>query len=403
MPSTRPLLTASSRATRTASYYAAFVALGLAGASLGPTLPGLAAQTRTPLSGISLLITAGALGYLLGSYQGGRWYDRLPGHPLMAALLLVMAATLGLTPLVPALWLLAGVRLLLGAAQGALDVGGNALLVWVHGRRVGPFMNGLHFCWGLGAFLSPVIVAQAMSLGGGITWAYWALALLVLPPALWLLRLPSPAAPAPPRDAAAAQVNRLLVALCSLFLFLYVGAEVGFGTWIYTYALSLGLSDGITAAYLTSAFWGALTAGRLLAIPIAARLAPRTILLGDLVGCLASVGLILLWPGSVGALWVGTVGAGLSMASIFPTTISLAGRRMAITGRVAGWFGVGASAGSICVPWVIGQLFEPIGPRVTMLAVVADLALAVGVYAALIVVSTPRLPARCRVAGGRSL
>jgi FHS family Na+ dependent glucose MFS transporter 1 len=146
----------------------------------------------------------------------------------------------------------------------------------------------------------------------------------------------------------------------------------------------LGLSGATLAAYLTSAFWGALTLGRLLAIPIAARWRPRAILSGDLVGCLVSLSVILLWSKSLVAVWLGTFGMGLSIASIFPTTISLAERRMPITGRVTGWFFVGASVGGMTLPWVIGQLFESIGPRVTMFTIMAGLIAAVGVFALLI-------------------
>ena len=62
---------------------------------------------------------------------------------------------------------------------------------------------------------------------------------------------------------------------------------------------------------------GALTIGRLLAIPLALRFRPRIILFVDLIGCLASVGLVLLWPDSVMAIWIGTLGLGLFMAAIF--------------------------------------------------------------------------------------
>ena len=178
------------RLARTLGYYAAFVALGLVTASLGPTLPDLAANTRTHLSEISFLFTARSLGYLLGSFQGGRLYDRVAGHPVMAAMLIVMAVTMALVPLIPLLWALTAVLLILGVAEGTLDVGGNTLLVWVHRHRVGPFMNGLHFFFGLGSFLSPIIVAQAVLIGGDVTWAYWVVALLVLPVVVWLLRLP---------------------------------------------------------------------------------------------------------------------------------------------------------------------------------------------------------------------
>lgn len=376
------------RVSKTAAYYLAFVALGLSSATLGPTLPALAENTRTHLREISFLFTARSLGYLIGSFFGGRLFDSKPGHPVMAVMLLGMALALVLIPTVSLLWLLTAVLLLLGMAEGALDVGGNTLLVWVHRHLVGPYMNGLHFFFGIGAFLTPLIVAQAVLLSGDITWAYWTLALLVVPVALWLLRLPSPAAQKVAKGGPAGQVNHPLVVLIVLFFFLYVGAEVAFGGWIFTYAVELKVASEALAAYLTSGFWGALTVGRLLAIPIAARVRPRYILLGDLIGCLVSIGLVLLWPGSLLMVWLGTLGVGMSMASIFPTTISLAERRMTVTGQVTGWFFVGASAGGMLLPWLIGQFFEGVGPQVVMMVLWVDLALALGILFVLISHST---------------
>jgi FHS family Na+ dependent glucose MFS transporter 1 len=368
-------------------------------ASMGPTLPGLAEHTQSHLSEISFLFAARWLGYLLGSLLGGRLYDRVAGHPVMAATFILMVGMLILVPLMPLLGLLTLVLLILGMAEATVDVGGNTLLVWVHRHRVGPFMNGLHFFFGVGAFLSPIIIARAVLMSGDITWAYWMVALLMLPMVAWLLRLPSPTSQADFRADLPERVSRhsisrvgsmgsearerLLVALIVFFFFLNVGAEVSFGGWIYTYALALGLSSATIAAYLTSAFWGSLTLGRLLAIPIATRFRPRAILFGDLVGCLVSLSIILLWSKSFVAIWLGTFGMGLSIASVFPTTISLAERRMRITGRVTGWFFVGSSGGGMLLPWLIGQLFESIGPRVTMFTIMADLIVAVGVFALL--------------------
>jgi len=370
--------------SKTIGYYIAFVAMGLSMASLGPTLPGLAEHTRTDLSQISTLFTARSLGYMLGIFLGGRWYDRVPGHPVMGAGLIVMAMMLALVPLMSLLWVLTVVLLMVGMAEGTLDVGGNTLLVWVHRRNVAPFMNGLHFCFGVGAFLSPIVIAQTVLMSDDITWAYWMLALPMVPAALWLLRLPS----LPPRtvskDAPEGQHDPLLIFLIGVFFFTFVGAEMAFGGWIYTYTIALDLGDKASSAYhLTSAFWGALTLGRLLAIPIAVRFSPRSILLGDLVGCLVSVSMILLWSNSVTAIWLGTLGFGFSMASMFPTCLNLAERLMTITGKITGRFLIGGSVGSMSLPWLIGQLFESIGPRVTMVAIMLDLMVAVGIFGAL--------------------
>jgi len=46
------------------------------------------------------------------------------------------------------------------------------------------------------------------------------------------------------------------------------------------------LQDDDVGNYLTSAFWAALTIGRLLIVPLAAYVKPQTILLIDVIGCL---------------------------------------------------------------------------------------------------------------------
>ena len=349
--------------SRTLAYFVAFIALGLASASQGPTLPALAANTGATLAGISILFVARSLGYLGGS-TAGRLFDHLPGHVLMAAALLGMAALLALTPLLPALWLLTLVILLLGLAESVLDVGGNTLLVWEHGEGVGPAMNALHFSFGVGAFLAPIIVAWSLQRSQEITWAYWVLALLMLPVLARLLTLPSPTIRAAGDETELPPVRRSFILLLLLFFFLIVGIEVGFGGWLYTFGVRTTPLGAAAAAYLTSAFWGALTAGRLLAIPLASRLRARAILLLDLLGILLSLTLLLAWPGHVWAIWAAALIGGLSIASLFPTTIIFASRRMPISGRVTGWFFAGASLGGMSLPWLIGQFFERSGPLI---------------------------------------
>ncbi len=359
----------------TAAYYLSFIVLGLATAAEGPSLPTLAKHTSSPLEQISLIFVLGALGYLLGSLVGGRAYDRIPGHRLMAFSMLVMLSAAAVFPLASALWLLLLAAFVMGLGKAALDVGCNTLLQWVHGEGVGPFMNGLHFSFGVGAFLSPILLAQIISITHEIYWVFWTIALLSLPLAIWFWFLPEP----PAHHRAAAQnhspIPFLPVLLIMLAFILYVGAEVGFSNWIYTYAITLGLATTITAAYLTSAFWGLFTLGRLLGIWVAGRASPHTILFMDLAGCFAGLGLIIFGHLSAPLLWIGSSILGLSMASIFPTILMLANKSMRITGTITGWFLVGAGLGGMFLPWLIGQAFAQLGPGSMMFIIVADLIL----------------------------
>lgn len=350
----------------TVGYYLGFLILGLVLAVLGPTLPGLARQTGTQLGQISILFVARSLGGFAGAILAGRLYDRRSGHPVLATTVGAMALGLFLIPFIPRLELLSLLFFFLGITEGNLDVGTNTLIVWVHGRRVGPYMNGLHFFFGVGAFVSPIIIAQVLLRSDSVAWGYWILALLALPVLAWYLRLPSPSPAGQLQSGNPSRVDWRLVILIALFLGLYVGAEVSFGGWIYSYAVALDLASEATAAYLTSAFWGAFTLGRLISIPLAAYLRPRTVLIMDLLGALLSAGVIVIAYRTPLALWLGTIAIGLTLASIFPTVLSLAERRMPITGRVTSWFFVGASLGAMILPWLMGQLFSSLGPQSIM-------------------------------------
>jgi FHS family Na+ dependent glucose MFS transporter 1 len=371
----------TSKTAQTISYFLSFIALGLAMAALGPTLPGLAAQTGVDLKEISFLFTVRSFGFLLGSLFSGKFYDRLRGHAVMAAMIVAMSVTMALMPVVTTLNLLLAVMLALGTAEGALGVGGNALLVWVHQHRVAPFLNALHFSFGVGTFLSPLLITWALSFHGTPTSPYYALAVVILPAALLLLRVPSPQ----PQQMTEAQVNATrinykIIILIALLLCLYIGAEVSYGNWIYSYVLKMNLGDENKAAYLSSIFWGALTAGRLLAVPVAVRLRPRTILLADLIGCFISISIAILWSTSIIAITIASLCIGLSMASIYPTAVTFAERRVQMTGQVTSFLLLGGSVGGMLVPLLIGWLFESIGPRVMMFTVLIDMLLAFSVY-----------------------
>jgi FHS family Na+ dependent glucose MFS transporter 1 len=356
----------------TAAYYLSFIMLGLLTATEGPALPGLAENTATTLDQISLIFVFGSAGYLLGSLLGGRAYDRLPGHRVISLTLLTISLCTGLIPFMRSLWSLLLVLSIMGLAKGALDVGGNTLLLWVHGKKAGPFMNGLHFFFGLGAAVAPLILARVLLVTGNIQWVFWIFAFISLPMSIWLWVLPEPPAEKAVHENGNAPFPVVPVALLVLAFLLYVGAEVGFGNWIYTYALTLGLGTTITSAYLTSAFWSTFTLGRLLGVWVSTRARAATILIVDLLGCLASLGVILLWPDSVIALWIGAIGLGLFMASVFPTTLMLAGERMRVTGAMTGWLLAGASAGGMFLPWGIGQAFVRIGAGIMPVLVLAS-------------------------------
>jgi len=357
-------------ARQTSAYFAAFFILGATIASLGPTLPYLAENTGTALASLGLLFTLRSGGYLIGSLLGGRLYDHLPGHRLLGIAIFTGALSMGIIPEIISFTFIIVLMLLIGLSEATLDVGSNTQLVWVHGARSGPYLNGMFLSAGIGGTLSPLLFA---SIGG--TAGYRILALASLPVALWAFFTPSPPRQTYEEDRPAGTLSPFLFATFCLLAFFFTGGEVGFSGWIYSYAYELNLGTEQTAGMLTSFYWLGITLGRATAIFISARSKPSRIVLANLTGLVFSLVLILLNPASQTLLWVGSFGFCFFLAPVFPTTFAYLERKTPITGTAAGVLWASGSFGAMVYPWVMGLQMADIGP----VSIMVTLAVSFGV------------------------
>lgn len=368
---------------QTLVYFAGLASFGILVASWGPVLPFIAAQTGTDLGDMGLVITARAIGVFTFSMFGARVYDRLPGHPLMGGALLVIAVVFAMVPFVNELWLLLVLIFIMGLGLGLVSVGSNALLAWVHPENLGSWMNGMSFSNSVGSLLAPVLITAILTATGHIRWAFWVLALVVGSFGVYSLLVPSPAIrKSKSETSAGGRINFGKILPFALFFVLYVSAEVSFGGWLYTYTITLHPEAVTGAGLLTSAFFAAMAVGRLAAVPLSTRLRPRTILLIDLLGAIASLILILAMPSSLVALWLGAIGYGFFMASIFPTWMTFADNRIQVNGKITGIFYGAGAVGSMSFPWLCGQLYKASGPTMMIVAMFCAVLGATAIYAA---------------------
>jgi FHS family Na+ dependent glucose MFS transporter 1 len=346
-------------------YYWLFICLGLSIGLVGPTLPSLANQTQTPVGDLGAVFTASAIGALLGTLLGGRLFDRVRGHRALGIAQLASAALIALYPVLPSAWLLFIVVFAKGLTDGFVNTGANTLLVWTHKEKSSPYMNALHFFFGLGAFFAPILVAQVIDIPGGYRYAFWVLAVISGLAGLAMLSLKKN----PQHEHTIAtgetetRINYGVVIAAMAFLFFYVGAEIAFSGWIYTYALTLNLADETKAAYLTSAFWLTFTLGRLTSIPLATRFKPQQLIAASLIGCLAILGAAFIVQPSSTFVWILAATLGFCMAPIWPSGFTLAGQSVRLTARVSGVILLGDSLGFMVLPWVVGQVLQGAGPQ----------------------------------------
>ena len=114
------------------------------------------------------------------------------------------------------------------------------------------------------------------------------------------------------------------------------------------------------AALLATLFWLALSAGRLLAIPLLRVCSPWQVLAGCLaLGLSAAAGLHAnALPLSVGALLFG-----LSASAFFPTLFALCNQSIVMRGRTTGAIFTAAGSGALVIPSLTGPLLDMAGAQ----------------------------------------
>ena len=366
--SNRPLL-------QTIGYFSAYFILGAVIASLGPTLLELSQNVGVTVAQIGVLFSARSFGFLTGSFIGGSLYDKFPGHKMMAVILLIGAAMMMLLPSIHILVILAIVIFIVGFAMGATDVGSNTMLVWVRKKEAGPYLNMMYFFAGIGSFAAPLYLGKV-----NLTWGYIGIALFIIPIAIWLFFTPSPKIPDYITKHESKITNYGLFIGFAILAFIYIGVEISFGGWIFTYFTTSNLGPQATAYTLTSIFWLSITIGRLISVPASSRIKEQILVSIYLLGAIISVAIIRFFPNIPIAIWVGTIGIGLSIAAIFPTTFAFIQKKLKISGKHNGVVWAAGSLGAMTMPVLIGQEIDKIGPLAMMTTILLAYMIAFGIF-----------------------
>ncbi|XP_073073157.1 major facilitator superfamily domain-containing protein 4A isoform X2 [Manis javanica] len=109
----------------------------------------------------------------------------------------------------------------------------------------------------------------------------------------------------------------------ALVLFMTDGMTGAYSAFVYSYAVEKPLSVGHkVAGYLPSLFWGFITLGRLISIPISSKMKPATMVFINVVGVLVTFLVLLVFSYNVIFLFVGTASLGLFLSSTFPSMLA---------------------------------------------------------------------------------
>lgn len=97
--------------------------------------------------------------------MGGGFVDRYPGHRVLSLSLLGICVSSIVTPLPEQFWLLCCIFAVTGYSAGLMDASLNTCLVWLWPpEELSTYMQTMHFFFGLGAVISPLITSQVLTL-----------------------------------------------------------------------------------------------------------------------------------------------------------------------------------------------------------------------------------------------
>ncbi|XP_050031631.1 major facilitator superfamily domain-containing protein 4A-like [Dermacentor andersoni] len=134
-----------------------FWSFGMCVAFLGPTLLDLGCKTQTVFSTMSWVFFSQSLFILLGAAAGGVLVERLTPNLTLVLGTAMMTMTMALIPVCHVLAVLAVVLAIMGFFMGCIDTVANVYMIRIYSKDVSPFLQALHFFYGIGAFVSPMI------------------------------------------------------------------------------------------------------------------------------------------------------------------------------------------------------------------------------------------------------
>lgn len=398
--------------------YVTFMLNGMLALSIGSLLPFIRDARGLEYTFCGLLVSLHSVGNLISSFFAGALAVKMGRKNSI----LLFNACYALSYLLILLGgngvCLVAAFLLTGMARGATS---NFSNVTINNLAPGQawIMNGLHAMFSIGAFLFPVLLT-VLTAGSAGRWQLACGFMLAMGILSWILYSAMPvdevlgqekgkrtgggkkAGNEKAEDGKAETCNgehgkertgnrgregsmsfwkEPVFLLCTATLFFYLCVEQGVIGWLVTYFKDTGLLNASLSQIMASVQWVMILAGRLTTAYLSTRLDKTKLLRVMGVGLILFF-VVLITGRTTPQIVIGIMGFGYSMAGIYPTTVSFAGKLIQRYPLSWSFMLTMASLGSILMPLVIGRIAESAGIAYGMssivVVIVIDMALIIG-------------------------
>jgi len=352
--------------------------IGLASASFGllgacMTLPGALLPVILDALGINLMEAGSVLalqpvGFLIAVLLATRAIARIGVGRVITLGMVAAGLGFGSFGLISSATTAAAAMLVAGIGIGFAEVGSNAAVLGVARQRQAKVLNFVHLFFGVGSFLAPALAAELIHLG--IVWraAFWGAALATASVGILWWRVGVVDSASTTTEASGPPAKRSpAILLLAVTLGLYVGTEMGIGSWLSKFLVSEHGVDIAFGGRVLSLYWGGLAFGRLVLSVVSLRPGreEQQLVWLSAVAC-AGLSLAILAPTPTLSA-MAFVLAGLGFSGIFPGVVALGGRyQPAAVAAATSVIITGAGLGNILIPWSMSAVAESAGLRAGM-------------------------------------
>ncbi|NCB02660.1 MAG: MFS transporter [Spirochaetia bacterium] len=366
------------------SYYLSFFSFGLIISTLGIALPYLADHAGVSLGDAALMFTMNSLGFLFGSLITGYLYDVVRGKYLLSFAWILAAGSTYFLPILSSLTLMCAVNVVFGFANSTIVVGCNTLITRVDKEHTTSLLSAMHVVNGVGAFLTPILFTLVITKTNDVVSAYHIYSFFFLFLAIFVLFTPIHIKKEKKREkkehVPIKNNNVLLIILLALIAFVYVGSEISFSGWIYTFMkVQFPTFEG-NAGYVMAAFWVFMTLGRIFFTYLTKYCRVRVLMIYTLLGAIIGLSFIAIFDSNFVMVWIGTMLSGFFLGSVFPFIVSFGDNSIGMSGKVSGVVFGGTSFGGMLMPYMNGQLFERVSPASTMFSIMISITITLLIF-----------------------
>ncbi len=346
-----------------------YLSMGIVAASLGPLLSQFAANNHATLAQIGGMYTAYFIGALLANVALGRLSDLWGQHRALTVAFLIFSLAMTATTFSRWLPLTFGLIFIAGIGYGTANLCGNVLIGRVFKENHVSAVNWLNVFYGVGAFTGPILVSAGYYFWKNGAPSFWLGSFLMLVVAvlmyLRIFQYHLEGQGETVKSNSTTKVTRsLFLWSLGLIALIYVGTETSIGGWSTTYLEKTTSLPIEIAALVTSAFWLALTGGRLMGALLGSRVSAEN-LLWLCLGISSVGGLLFVFGYGNGTFSIIAIMLiGLGFGAIYPTIMAVMTNAFPqAPGQAGGVITALCSIGGSLFPWMQGVILQNFGMR----------------------------------------